>query len=173
VGSLFKADDQRHELVDVNEIALGVLAALQDDLKGHRVTASAELATGLPHILGHRGQLQEVLLNLVNNAIEAMDSTKEGGRVLRVRTGRNGAHEIAVTVEDSGPGISPQNSPNLFDPFVTTKPQGMGLGLAICHTIIERHGGQISARTSEEKGGARFQFTLPIKLAMDPAETPT
>jgi signal transduction histidine kinase len=173
VGGLFKADDQRHESVDVNEIALAVLAALQDDLKGHRVTASAELAAALPQVLGHRGQLQEVLINLVSNAIEAMDSIKEGGRVLHVRTGRNGAHEISVTVEDSGPGIGPQNSPNLFDPFVTTKPQGMGLGLAVCHTIIERHGGRISAQTSEEQGGARFQFTLPIKPAMDPAETPT
>jgi signal transduction histidine kinase len=169
VGGLLKADEPRHGPVDVNEIVLAVLAALQDDLKGHRVTASAELATGLPHALGHQGQLQEVVLNLINNAIEAMDSMNEGARVLRITTGRKGAHEIAVTVEDSGPGINPQNSSSLFDPFVTSKPQGMGLGLAVCHTIIERHGGHISARTSEEKGGARFQFTLRIKPVPDPA----
>ena len=163
IGGLFKGGDQRQELVDVNEIALGALRILRGDLEEHGVTTRAELTTELPHVDGHRGQLQEVILNLANNAIEAMDSTKDGPRILRVRTERHGPAEIAVTVEDSGPGLDSKKLANLFDAFVTSKPQGMGLGLAICHMIIERHGGQLSAWSSDTINGASFQFTLPIK----------
>ena len=116
----------------------------------------------LPLVMGHRGQLQEVLLNLVRNAIEAMDAVKDGSRVLQVRTERHGRDEIVVAVEDSGPGIDPKKLDGIFDAFVSTKPQGMGLGLAICRMIIERHGGQLSA-SSDGKNGALFEFVLPIK----------
>jgi signal transduction histidine kinase len=167
VGGIVKVDQPMHQPVEANEIVIGVLAALQDDLKAHRITASAELATGLPHVLGNQGQLQGVVLNLINNAIEAMDSIKEGPRVLHVSTRRESADEIAVTVEDTGPGINLRKSSNLFDPFVTSKTHGMGLGLAVCNTIIEHHGGQISARTNGENGGARFQFTLPAVPSID------
>lgn len=165
MGCLFKGGDQGREPIDMNEIALGVLHTLREDLKAHGVITRSELGTGLPHVIGHRGQLQEVILNLVQNAIEAMDNTKEQARVLRVTTGRQGSGQIAVTVEDSGLGIDPKKTTSLFDAFVTSKPQGMGLGLAICHAIVERHGGQISAWPSEKQGGALFQFTLPIKSA--------
>jgi signal transduction histidine kinase len=114
--------------------------------------------------MGYRGQLQEVILNLVRNAIEAMDAIKDGGRVLRVRTERHGDDAIAVSVEDSGPGIDPQKIGGIFDAFVTTKSHGIGLGLAICQMIIERHGGRLSA-SSDSKSGALFQFILPIKSA--------
>src|SRR5262249_9465809 len=110
-------------------------------------------------------QLQEVMLNLVRNAIEAMDSTEEGARVLQVGTARYGLDDVAVTVEDSGPGYDPRRGGDLFDPFVTSKAEGMGLGLTICRMIIERHGGQLSARSSQKGGGALFQFTLPIQQA--------
>jgi signal transduction histidine kinase len=165
IGGLFKGGDQRQEPVDVNEIALGALRILRPDLKEHDIATRSELTTGLPPVIGHRGQLQEVVLNLVNNAIEAMDSIKDEPRVLRVRTERPGPDEIAVTIEDSGPGLDPTKLAHVFDAFVTSKPQGMGLGLSICQMIIERHGGQLSAR-SGEKGGALFQFTLPIKSPM-------
>jgi signal transduction histidine kinase len=163
IGGLFKGGDRGQGRVDLNEITLGVLHAMRGDLKEHGVTARTELAAGLPHVFGHRGQLQEVILNLVNNAIEAMDCVSEGGRVLSVMTAREGPDKVVVTVEDSGVGIDSENSAKLFDAFVTSKKQGMGLGLAICHLIIERHGGQISARSRQEKSGALFQFVLPIE----------
>jgi signal transduction histidine kinase len=115
-------------------------------------------------VLGDRGQLQEVIINLVHNAVEAMDAVKEGDRVLNVRTRRDGDRAIIVEVADSGPGIDPKLFDNIFDAFVTTKPQGTGLGLAICRTIIDRHGGRLSASPGG-KGGAFFQLELPIKPA--------
>jgi signal transduction histidine kinase len=165
ISSLFKGDNRQQNPVDMNEIVLGALHILRQDLKEHGVTTRTELAAGLPHVIGHSGQLQEVMLNLVRNAIEAMDGTKEGARVLQVVTARNGRDDVAVTVEDSGPGYDLEIRGDLFDPFVTSKSEEMGLGLAICRMIIQRHGGQLSARTNEESGGALFQFTLPIQSA--------
>src|SRR5260221_3024271 len=101
------------------------------------------------------------MLNLVRNAIDAMDSITARARVLRVRTERDGREAIVVSVEDSGPGIDPEKSDSIFDAFVTTKPQGMGLGLAICRMIISRHEGQLSV-SADNKSGALFRFTLPI-----------
>jgi signal transduction histidine kinase len=114
--------------------------------------------------MGHQGQLQEVLLNLVRNAIEAMDAIKDGNRVLQVRTECRDSGEIVVAVEDSGPGIDPKKLDGIFDAFVSTKPQGMGLGLALCRMIIDRHGGKLSV-WSGKKRGAVFQFILPTKSA--------
>jgi signal transduction histidine kinase len=114
--------------------------------------------------MGHRGQLQEVLLNLVRNAIEAMDAVKSGSRMLLVRIERHASDNIVVAVEDSGPGLDPEKLDGIFDAFVSTKPQGMGLGLAICRMIIERHHGQLSAWSGNTRG-AVFQFILPITKA--------
>jgi signal transduction histidine kinase len=111
---------------------------------------------------GHRGQLQEVVFNLVNNAIEAMDSTSDRSRILRVRTELCGDKAIAVSVQDTGPGIDPKQMNSIFGAFATTKAQGTGLGLAISRMIVERHGGQLTA-TSDGKSGARFQFVLPTE----------
>jgi signal transduction histidine kinase len=94
-----------------------------------------------------------------------MDSITDRARVLRVRTERHGREAIVVSVEDSGPGIDPEKSDSIFDAFVTTKPQGMGLGLAICRMIISRHEGQLSV-SADNKSGALFRFTLPIKSAV-------
>ena len=105
--------------------------------------------------------MQEVLLNLISNAIEAMNASKYGNRVLRLTTERREGDGIAITVMDTGPGIDPQTLDNMFDAFVTTKPQGMGLGLAICRMIVERHGGQLLASSGQE-GGAQFDIVLPV-----------
>jgi signal transduction histidine kinase len=112
-----------------------------------------------PVVVGHLGQLQEVLLNLIRNAIEAMDGTAV--RELTLRSERRDHERLVISVIDTGPGIDPERLERIFDAFVTTKPQGMGLGLAICRMIIERHGGQLSA-SSGGNGGALFQITLPI-----------
>ncbi len=172
ISDVFSGGDQRHEPVDVNEITLEVLRMLRSDLQEHGVTARAELASGLPHLVGHRGQLQEVLVNLISNAIEAMDEIKGRNRRLLVKTERHGSDQIALTVEDSGPGIEPERLGRIFDAFVTSKFLGTGLGLAICQVIVERHGGQILARSSEDEGGALFLCVLPIGPATKPIVAP-
>jgi len=128
------------------------------------VTTSTELASELPLIPGHKRQLQQVISNLVQNAIEAMDSINDRDRLLRVRTGLQNSDSIVVAVEDSGPGFDPKQLSSIFDAFFTTKPHGIGLGLAICRMIVQRHGGQLTA-ASDGKNGARFQFVLPTESA--------
>jgi signal transduction histidine kinase len=166
IRALFGRADQRQESIDVNEMALGVLRSLRADLKGHGITTRVELGSGLPLVMGHGGQLQEVFSNLVRNAIEAMDTVEVGNRMLLVRTENRGRDSIAVAVEDSGPGIAPEKVDCIFDAFVTTKSNGMGLGLAICRMIVERHGGQLSAARAGASGGARFKVVLPVKSAV-------
>jgi signal transduction histidine kinase len=165
IRTLFRSADLEAEPVDLNAITLGVLEVLRGELKDHGVIIRTDLAPELPLVPGHSGQLQEVMLNLVRNAIDAMGSTTDLARVLRIRTECDGARAIFVSVEDSGPGIDREKLDRIFDAFFTTKPHGMGLGLAICRMIISRHEGQLSA-LGDNKGGALFQFTLPIKSAV-------
>jgi signal transduction histidine kinase len=164
IRALFLKTNSEYESVDVNEIASGVLRLLQEELKAHGVVARAELAPDLPRVLGHKGQLQEVLVNLVQNAIEAMGTIRAGRRRLWLKTQRHGDDAIVVEVKDSGPGIDPANLNGIFEAFFTTKSLGTGLGLAICRMIIERHGGQLSA-SSDGTHGALFLFVLPVRNA--------
>ena len=166
IRALFGRADKEHELIDVSEITLGVLRTFNGELKDRSIMARTELTPKLPPVMGHRGQLEEVLLNLIRNAIEAMDAIKDGSRVLQVSTKHHGRDEIVVVVEDSGPGIDPKKLDRIFEAYVSTKPQGMGLGLAICRLIIDRHGGQLSV-SAGVKRGAVFQFILPTKAATD------
>ena len=161
IRALFAKTHLGKQQVDINEIILDVIQSMQGPLKDHRVATHLDLAVDLPFIKGHKGQLREVILNLVNNAVEAMDSTANRSRVLKVRTELRGTNAIAVAAQDSGPGIDPKQIDCIFDAFITTKSYGMGLGLAICRTIIEHHGGRLSA-SSDGKTGALFQFVLPI-----------
>ena len=163
IRALFFKPDSGHEPIDVNEIASRVLRLLHEELNAHGVVTRVELTSDLPRVMGHKGQLQEVLVNLLQNAIEAMNSVKAGRRRLRLRTERHGDDAIVVEVGDSGPGINSANLNSIFDAFFTTKPHGTGLGLAICRMIIERHGGQLSA-SSDGTHGALFQFVLPVRM---------
>jgi signal transduction histidine kinase len=163
VRALFRKGHQGRAQIDVNEIIRGVLQSLGGELKDRGVENRPELAE-LPLVEAHRGQLQEVIFNLVQNAIEAMDTVNDRSRILRVRTELRGRDAVAVAVEDSGPGIVPSQLDDIFGAFVTTKPHGMGLGLAICRIIIEHHGGTLTA-SSDGRNGATFQFVLPIKSA--------
>lgn len=160
---LFGKVEREQEPIDVNQVAVRALRTLRAELSEHRVAASLDLTSELPPVRGHGGQLHEVLINLFHNAIEAMDAVKAERRVLKVRTGPDGANAVVVEVEDSGPGIDPKRLEHIFDAFVTTKPQGTGLGLAICRMIVERHGGQLSAR-SDGRDGALFRLVLPTAL---------
>src|SRR5579862_2185903 len=160
IRALFGKASQVREPIDVNELALDVLRTLDEELKGHAITTRAELAPELPRVLGHRGQLQEVFINLVRNAIEAMDGLEDGRRLLQVSSGRNAGRAVVVTVEDCGPGIDPGRLPNIFEAFMTTKPDGMGLGLAICRMIVERHDGKLAVAPAQPSGSV-FSVILP------------
>ncbi|HKA76158.1 MAG TPA: MASE1 domain-containing protein [Pseudolabrys sp.] len=160
--ALFANADKGHDSIDVNKIALQVLRLLREQLKAHGVMTRVEFASDLPLVVGHKGQLQEVVINLCQNAIEALRAIKDGPRILQLRTKRHGDDAIVVEVEDSGPGIDPADLNSIFDAFFTTKSDGMGLGLAICRMIIERHGGRLSA-SSDGTNGSLFQVILPTR----------
>jgi PAS domain S-box-containing protein len=161
VRALVRKSDQEQFLIDVNKATSEALQSMRSELREHNVTTRLELAPQLPAIWGHQSQLQEVVVNLVHNAIEAMHDTPEPERVMQVKTALRDSDSIIVAIEDNGSGIDPNMIGEIFEAFVTTKTKGMGLGLAICRKIIENHGGQLSAE-SDGKMGARFQFVLPV-----------
>ncbi len=157
--SLFGRIDQKRQPVDLNELILDVLKLSRTELNGHGVLARTKLTSELPAIYGDRNQLHQLIYNLVHNAIEAMSEMASRDRILEVRTNIWDRNAIIVEVLDSGPGIDPERFADVFEAFVTTKPQGMGLGLAICRKIVERHGGQIWA-SSIVPHGAHFRIEL-------------
>jgi PAS domain S-box-containing protein len=163
IRALFRRVDQKREPTVVNDIVLDVLQSMREELTDHGVTTETQLAPELQRVDGHRNQLRQVIFNLIHNAIESMDNTMDRSRVLRVMTKSHVSDAIIVAVEDSGPGINPTRLEKIFEPFITTKPDGMGLGLAICRMIVERHGGKLSA-LSDGKNGARFQLVLPVSV---------
>ena len=159
--ALFAKTDQDRQLVDISEVIRAVLESLSQELKNHQIELRSELMSELPPIYGNKSQLQEVLSNLIANAIEAMDTSSNPDRVLDVRTELCDGKAIRVAIEDSGPGIDKDKLDGIFTAFVTTKRHGTGLGLAISRMIVEYHGGKLTA-SSGQKGGASFQFVLPI-----------
>ena len=162
--ALMKPIGQSEQPIDINQVAREALRIMEKDLQEHAVTARCELMPGLPLIMGHSGQLQEVFLNLIHNAIEAMANMEAGRRILRVSTELKSRETIAIAIEDTGRGIDPNKLQCIFDAFVTTKAEGRGLGLAICRMIVDRHGGQLWAEAGKS-GGSIFQLVLPAQAA--------
>ena len=162
IRNLFGTTQRVQSPVDVNELATSALRVLDGELKSHKITTRVDLQTKLPSVMGHSGQLQEVIVNLIQNAIDAMDTVENDRRVLQLRTEHHGGDAISIVIEDTGPGIGPKKSDDIFDAFFTTKPHGMGLGLAICRMIIERHDGKLSV-SSADPHGAIFRITLSLK----------
>jgi signal transduction histidine kinase len=160
--TLFLKGNQPTHLINVNRMVSGVLQSLSAELKDHNVEVHPKLSPELPLVQGFGSQLEEVIVNLVRNAIEAMDTTTGRHRVLNVISEPRGDDAIVVAVKDTGPGIDPERLRSIFSSFTTTKPKGTGLGLAICNTIVQRHGGEMTA-SSDGKTGASFQFILPLK----------
>lgn len=159
---LFGKSDPVRVPIDMRVLIGAVLQMLRKELDDHRVTLNVNLPPDLPSVMGHRGQLQEVFINLVKNAIEAMSGVDDGRRVLKLQAERHGDDAVLVSVEDSGTGIDPERLERIFDAFVTTKTEGTGLGLAICRMIIERHQGKLSAAAAHPRG-AVFRVVLPIR----------
>jgi C4-dicarboxylate-specific signal transduction histidine kinase len=155
-----KAPAPRDDFLDLNEAVREVIALTRGEALRNGVSVQMQLAESLPLIQGDRVQLQQVVLNLILNAVEAMGSVDDARRELSIGTGRRGAAEIMVAVSDSGPGIDPEHLERVFDSFYTTKPGGVGLGLSICRSIIDAHGGRLWAAANAPRGAA-FQFTLP------------
>jgi PAS domain S-box-containing protein len=157
-GLLVKGSPRRTEL-DIKEIIQEVITLLRNELKRNRIQLRTELAANLPRVQGDAVQLQQVLINLIMNAVEAMQLSTEQPRKLLIRSAKN-SDGIFVQVQDSGPGIEPALADGIFEPFFTTKADGIGMGLSISRSIIESHGGQLSLVSASQ--GALFQFTLPI-----------
>jgi signal transduction histidine kinase len=147
----------QRDSVDVNNAILDVIAMARSEVLRHVVSLLTDLATGLPLIESYRVQLQQVVRDLILNAVEAMSSLDEGARELRISTTAAASNGVLVAVRDNRSGLDPTVVNRLFEPFYTTKPEGMGL--AICHSIIEAHGGRVCASANEPRG-AVFQFTL-------------
>jgi signal transduction histidine kinase len=159
IRGLIKKVPAHRSTLDVNETILETIALTRSEMQRHCVLLQTELANDLPGIRGDRVQLQQLILNLIMNAIEAMSEVSEGSRVLLIGSRADTPDEVIVTVQDSGPGLKPESLDHLFDPFYTTKPTGMGMGLSICRSIIEAHGGRLWA-TADAPRGAVFEFTL-------------
>jgi signal transduction histidine kinase len=170
IRSLFQRGAQKRQPVNVSDIALEVLQSLHKELVECGITTQVELSPSLPLVEAHKSQLREVFSNLVQNAIEAMDTTPGGDKVLTLKTKLHNRDAVIVEVEDTGPGIDPKRLNNIFEAFVSTKSHGIGLGLAICRMIVERHDGQLTA-LSDGKCGASFKFVLPIKPVVDDTGT--
>jgi PAS domain S-box-containing protein len=161
VRALANKTDIEKVPLDVNNVVRDVIALVRRELSSHGVSLRTELAAALPMILGDRVQLQQVIINLVMNGIEAMQSVTDRQRELVIRSGQDETHGVLLSVTDCGVGISAENANRLFSAFFTTKSSGLGMGLSICRSIVEAHGGRLSA-SGNEGPGATFQFVLPV-----------
>jgi signal transduction histidine kinase len=161
IRSFFQHADEAGQPVDINQLIADVMVSRQDQATRGGVEVRTDLAAGLPLVRGHKAQLQEVVINLVNNAFEAMESSPIRDHLLKVNTALQPHNKVAVRIEDSGPGIQPERLGSLLEAIATTKPSGMGLGLTISRMIIENHGGKLTV-ASDGRNGAVFEFVLPV-----------
>ena len=163
--ALSRKTETQKVALNINDAISEVIPLVQQEALGHRVSLRLDLAPTLPAVLGDRVQLQQVIINLMVNGIEAMATVTDRSPELVVRSQLDDSGQVLVAVEDSGVGIDPENAERLFNAFFTTKPSGMGMGLSICRSIIENHGGRlwVSPRTPH---GTNFRFTIPIRPKM-------
>jgi NO-binding membrane sensor protein with MHYT domain len=161
IRALIKKEPPRKDSLEINEAIVEVIAVTRGEVRKNNVSVQTQLAEGLPLIQGDRVQLQQVILNLIINAVEAMNGVSEGSHELLIGTGKDASGGVLVAVQDSGPGLNPESFEHMFDSFYTTKHGGMGMGLSICRSIVEAHGGRIWA-TPNAGPGITVQFTLPI-----------
>jgi signal transduction histidine kinase len=166
--ALFQKQATTSESVDLNEATQEVIALLMNELRRSRVILQTRLADVLPPVTGDRVQLQQVIMNLLRNAIDAMKGVDERRRHVMIRTERDGNDRIRLLVEDSGSGLEPGAEDRIFDPFYTTKKSGMGVGLSVCRSIIESHHGRLWAERNAGPG-TTFAFSIPSGPVAEPA----
>jgi signal transduction histidine kinase len=159
IRALLRKTDMEKERLDMNEAIREVVTLAQSEVRRTGVALRTELAGDLPRVLGDRVQLQQVILNLVLNGIEAMSRVTDRSRDLLIRSRQHESDKVLVAVQDSGIGLEPTSLERIFDAFYTTKSEGLGMGLAISRTIVENHGGRLWA-VPNDGPGATFQFTL-------------
>jgi PAS domain S-box-containing protein len=162
IRAFIKKAPPRQESVDVNEAVVEVVALTRSEAKKNKVAVQMQLAEGLPVVQADRIQLQQILLNLIVNAIESMCSSDAGSRRLLICTAKSELNDVSVEVQDSGPGFPAASAEQIFQAFYTTKAAGLGMGLSICRSIVEAHGGQLRAAPGDPTG-AIFTFTLPVR----------
>jgi signal transduction histidine kinase/GAF domain-containing protein len=162
VRSLYRKGEPQRELINVNEIIREMIDLLRGETRRHSISTHTELADDLPHVSADRVQLQQVLMNLMLNAVDAMKESDGAGK-LTIKSRLNAGEQLLISVSDTGPGFPPGDAERIFDAFFTTKSQGTGMGLSISRSIIEAHGGRLWAAGAS--GGATFQFTLPAMVA--------
>ena len=168
VRALIKKVPARKDAVVIDDAILEVIALTRAEAAHNSVSMRTQFAEGLPRVQGDRVQLQQVMLNLIVNATQAMSGIGDGARELRISIDAVPSEGgVRVGVRDTGPGLSPESRSRLFEPFYTTKSDGMGMGLSICRSIIEAHGGRLWA-TGYEPRGALFQFTIPADQSRHP-----
>ena len=160
IRALMKKAPPRKDAVSINDAILEVVALTRAEAANNGVLVRTQLAEGLPPVKGDRVQLQQVMLNLIVNGIQSTSGVEDGNRELHISTVSIEPEGVCVAVQDTGHGLSAESLSRLFDPFYTTKPDGMGMGLSICRSIIEAHGGRLWATVCEPRG-ALFQFTIP------------
>jgi C4-dicarboxylate-specific signal transduction histidine kinase len=160
VRAIFKTDDRERESIDLNSLISRTLVLIDAELRENAIEIETGFDKRLPPVMGDATQLQQVLLNLMTNSIESMSSIGSLPRKLRLRSEVQSDEEVLISIEDTGVGFKPDHGDIVFKPLFTTKAEGMGLGLAICRSVIEGHGGRIWA-SSDGYSGAIFQFALP------------
>jgi signal transduction histidine kinase len=162
VRLLFKKESPERELVDANEVIPRIIALLYGEAVRYNISVRADLAADLPPVIGDRVQLQQVLMNLIVNSIDAMKDV-DGTRELVISSQRTEDEQVLVSVSDTGVGLPQQHANQIFNAFFTTKSHGTGLGLRISRSIVESHGGRLWAEGNSPRG-ASFRFTLPSKV---------
>jgi len=162
VRLLFEKGTPQQELVDVNEVIQEMIVLLRGEATAHSISVRTELAEDLPRIMGDRMQLQQVLMNLMMNSIDAMKNVN-GTREITIQSQRADNGQVLISVSDTGMGLPPEKVEQIFDAFFTTKTHGTGMGLRISRSIVESHGGRLWAANNSPRG-ARFAFTLPTKI---------
>jgi C4-dicarboxylate-specific signal transduction histidine kinase len=161
IRGMFAKSEQAARLLDTNEVITESIALVSAELEAAKIAVQLELAEQLSPISAHKGQLQQVMLNLISNAADEMRSVEDRVRHLRVKSEASGSTGVSISVQDNGRGIDPEDIDRIFDPFFTTKSNGMGMGLAICRSIIEAHGGTLSVLPGVSEGSI-FHIVLPV-----------
>jgi C4-dicarboxylate-specific signal transduction histidine kinase len=162
IRALFKKEEPVKNRVDINEVIQELVGFLRHEATSRRISLRTDLTSSLPAVMADRVQLQQVLLNLVMNAMDALSEGSISTKEVVIRSRKQGVSEILIAVEDCGAGINLETADKIFEPFFTTKPHGIGMGLSISRSIVESHQGRLWT-SPNPTGGAAFQFTLPVQ----------